>query len=38
MLPDRRRIDEMLSLADGHLWIDGCDTVAIAAEYGTPCT
>jgi diaminopimelate decarboxylase len=36
MLPDRRRIDEVLSLADGHLWIDGCDTVAIASEFGTP--
>lgn len=32
----RRRIDAVLSLADGHLWIEACDTVALAAEYGTP--
>jgi hypothetical protein len=31
-----RYIDEMLSVADGHLWIEGCDTVDIAAQYGTP--
>jgi len=34
----RRRIDAVLSLADGHLWIEACDTVALAAEYGTRCT
>ena len=33
---DRTWIDEVLSQAEGHLWIEGCDTVAIAAEYGTP--
>jgi diaminopimelate decarboxylase len=32
----RRAIDAALSVADGHLWIDGCDTVAIASEFGTP--
>jgi diaminopimelate decarboxylase len=32
----RRYLDAMLSIADGHLWIEGCDTVDIAAEYGTP--
>ena len=33
---DRRSIDEVLSIADGHLWIEGCDTVGLAAQYGTP--
>ena len=33
---DRRYIDEVLSIADGHLWIEGCDTVGIASQYGTP--
>jgi diaminopimelate decarboxylase len=33
---ERTWIDEVLSQAEGHLWIEGCDTVAIAAEYGTP--
>jgi diaminopimelate decarboxylase len=33
---DRKCIDEVLSIADGHLWIEGCDTVDIAAQYGTP--
>ena len=33
---DRRYIDEVLSIADGHLWIEGCDTVRIASQYGTP--
>jgi diaminopimelate decarboxylase len=33
---DRRYIDEVLSIADGHLWIEGCDTVDIAARFGTP--
>jgi len=32
----RRYLDEVLSIADGHLWIEGCDTVEIAAEFGTP--
>ena len=33
---DRRWIDGVLSVADNRLWIEGCDTVAIAEEYGTP--
>ncbi|MGA2842772.1 MAG: hypothetical protein ABSG18_21915 [Steroidobacteraceae bacterium] len=33
---ERRYIDEVLSIADGHLWIEGCDTVDIASQYGTP--
>jgi diaminopimelate decarboxylase len=33
---DREYIDEVLSIADGHLWIEGCDTVDIASHYGTP--
>jgi diaminopimelate decarboxylase len=33
---DRTWIDEVLSRAEGHLWVEDCDTVAIAAEYGTP--
>jgi diaminopimelate decarboxylase len=33
---DRRHIDEVLSIADGHLWIEGCDTVGLASQYGTP--
>jgi diaminopimelate decarboxylase len=33
---DRRHIDEVLSIADGHLWIEGCDTVGLASHYGTP--
>jgi diaminopimelate decarboxylase len=33
---DRRYIDEVLSIADGHLWIEGCDTTDLASQYGTP--
>ncbi len=33
---ERRYLDEVLSVADGHLWIEGCDTVDIASQYGTP--
>jgi diaminopimelate decarboxylase len=33
---DRKYIDEVLSIADGHLWIEGCDTIGIASQYGTP--
>ena len=36
MAAERRVIDDMLSVAGGHLWIDGCDTVDIAARFGTP--
>jgi diaminopimelate decarboxylase len=35
-MSDRRSIDGALSLAGGHLWIEDCDTVDIAARYGTP--
>ncbi|MGA2189667.1 MAG: hypothetical protein ABSH33_14135 [Steroidobacteraceae bacterium] len=34
--PARRSLDEVLSIADGHLWIEGCDTVDLAGQYGTP--
>jgi diaminopimelate decarboxylase len=30
------RIDECLSVRAGHLWIEGCDTVELAARCGTP--
>jgi diaminopimelate decarboxylase len=30
------RIDEILSIRGNHLWIDGCDTVRLAEEFGTP--
>lgn len=30
------RIDECLSVRDGHLWIDGCDSVELAERFGTP--
>ncbi|HEY6279298.1 MAG TPA: hypothetical protein VIX86_23540 [Streptosporangiaceae bacterium] len=30
------RIDECLSLREGHLWIEGCDAVELAARFGTP--
>lgn len=30
------RIDECLSVRDGHLWMEGCDVVELAAEFGTP--
>ena len=33
---DRHRVDAVLSLVGGHLWIEECDTVALAAQYGTP--
>ncbi len=31
-----RRIDECLSVRDGHLWIEECDTVNLAQKFGTP--
>jgi diaminopimelate decarboxylase len=34
--PDRRRIDGALAVVDGHLWIEDCDSVEIAAQFGTP--
>jgi diaminopimelate decarboxylase len=30
------RIDECLSVRDGHLWIEGCDAVELAVRFGTP--
>ncbi len=30
------RIDQCLSVRDGHLWVEGCDTVELAARFGTP--
>ncbi len=32
----RRRIDEVLTIVDGHLWIEDCDSVEIASQFGTP--
>ncbi len=29
-------IDDCLSVRDGHLWIEGCDTVELAQRFGTP--
>ncbi len=29
-------IDECLSIRDGHLWIESCDTVELARRFGTP--
>jgi diaminopimelate decarboxylase len=29
-------IDECLSIRDGHLWVEGCDAVALARSFGTP--
>jgi diaminopimelate decarboxylase len=30
------RIDDCLSVRDGHLWIEGCDAVELADRFGTP--
>ncbi|MGH3075026.1 MAG: diaminopimelate decarboxylase family protein, partial [Gaiellales bacterium] len=30
------RIDDCLSVHDGHLWIDECDAVELARSFGTP--
>jgi diaminopimelate decarboxylase len=32
----RTCLDAVLSVAGGHLWVEGCDTVDIAAQFGTP--
>jgi diaminopimelate decarboxylase len=32
----RTRLDGVLSVAGGHLWVEACDTVDIAAQFGTP--
>jgi diaminopimelate decarboxylase len=29
-------IDDCLSIRDGHLWVEGCDTVELARTFGTP--
>ncbi len=29
-------LDDCLSVRDGHLWIEGCDTVELATRFGTP--
>ncbi len=31
-----RRIDDALSIREGHLFIEGCDTVDLAERFGTP--
>jgi diaminopimelate decarboxylase len=31
-----RRIDDCLSTREGHLWIEECDTVALAERFGSP--
>jgi len=33
---NRGYLDRILSIAGGHLWIEGCDTVDLATQYGTP--
>ena len=30
------RLDDCLTAREGHLWIEGCDTVALAERFGTP--
>ena len=30
------RIDECLSVREGHLWVEDCDAVELAARFGTP--
>jgi diaminopimelate decarboxylase len=30
------RIDESLSVRDGHIFVEGCDTVELAGRFGTP--
>ncbi|MGO8957418.1 MAG: diaminopimelate decarboxylase family protein [Streptosporangiaceae bacterium] len=38
-MPDdaaQARIDECLSVRDGHLWIEDCDAMELAARFGTP--
>ena len=34
--PPTIAIDDCLSVRDGHLWIEGCDTVELARRFGTP--
>jgi diaminopimelate decarboxylase len=35
-LTDREVIDGALSMRNGHLWIEGCDTVELASRFPTP--
>ncbi len=35
-LADREVIDGALSIRDGYLWIEGCDTVELANKFATP--
>jgi diaminopimelate decarboxylase len=34
--PEPARIDDSLSVRDGHLFVEGCDAVEIARRFGTP--
>jgi diaminopimelate decarboxylase len=36
VLADRHVLDEALSIHQGHLWMEGCDTVDLANRFGTP--
>jgi diaminopimelate decarboxylase len=36
LLADREVIDGALSIRNGHLWIEGCDTVELASRFATP--
>jgi diaminopimelate decarboxylase len=31
-----RYLDDCLSTRDGHLWVEGCDTLALVREFGSP--
>jgi len=35
-IADSEVIDGALSIREGHLWIDGCDTVELANRFATP--
>ncbi len=36
MTTDTVRIDDVLSIRGNHLWVEACDTVMLAEEFGTP--
>jgi diaminopimelate decarboxylase len=36
MAPPSSRIDETLTVRDGHLFVEGCDVPDLAARFGTP--
>ena len=36
MVATAQRIDDCLSIADGRLWIEGCDATELAERFGTP--